>query len=277
MSLSRKLISAAARSGGLLSRYRGAPFADYIQRATDEFHRGLNNVNFNMAANGELRALRVISQSGAKCLFDVGANVGEWTLVAAELCPNSSIHAFEVVPATFAKLSAETAHLNQMISNPFGLSDTEGEITIHLNNDDSSIATACKIEGLTFHNEVYVEQVQGQVRRGADYLNEMGIDSVDFMKIDVEGMDLRVIKGFGDEIRRIKAIQFEYGIFNISSHDLLADFCNWLGARGFVIGKIFPRNIQFFDYDFSMENFHGSNYVAVREDEPKLIRDLTGT
>jgi len=25
-----------------------------------------------------------------------------------------------------------------------------------------------------------------------------------------------------------------------------------------------------------MENFHGSNYVAVRDDEPKLIRDLAG-
>ena len=90
-------------------------------------------------------------------------------------------------------------------------------------------------------------------------------------------MDLRVIKGFGEDIRKVRAIQFEYGIFNISSHDLLADFCSWLGSRGFVVGKVFPRTVQFFDYDFNMENFHGSNYVAVREDERKLIRDLAGT
>ena len=102
-----------------------------------------------------------------------------------------------------------------------------------------------------------------------------GIEAIDFLKIDTEGMDLRVIKGFGDELQKVKVIQFEYGIFNISSHDLLADFFSHLTTRGFSIGKIFPRHVDFFAYDWPMENFFGANFLAVHQSETELISKLS--
>ncbi len=105
-------------------------------------------------------------------------------------------------------------------------------------------------------------------------MNEQNIEYVDYVKIDVEGMDLQVIKGFEDLLRKVRVVQFEYGIFNISSHDLLADFCRYLNGNGFIVGKIFPKYVSFFEYDFHMENFHGSNYVAVSANEKELIERL---
>jgi hypothetical protein len=102
----------------------------------------------------------------------------------------------------------------------------------------------------------------------------MAVSGVDYLKIDVEGMDLRVIKGFGDRIEGVRALQFEYGIFNIASHDLLSDFYRYLNEHGFVVGKIFPKRVVFSGYHFNMENFHGSNYLAVRRDQRELIEDL---
>jgi hypothetical protein len=95
------------------------------------------------------------------------------------------------------------------------------------------------------------------------------------VKVDVEGMDFKVIKGFGDQIKNVRVVQFEYGIFNIASHDLLSDFCRHFKHNGFIVGKIFPNSVNFFEYHFNMENFHGSNYLAVRNEEKDLISNLS--
>lgn len=67
----------------------------------------------------------------------------------------------------------------------------------------------------------YTGKIQCAVRRAADYLIERSIERVDFVKIDAEGMDLKVIKGFDGTIASVRLIQFEYWLRNIVSHDLL--------------------------------------------------------
>lgn len=271
MKLPNKIVSYMAR---LLCIYRGKRFAEAIEQICDKFHRGLNNVDFNMKRNGELRLLRIISSHfHPKCIFDVGANKGEWSQLVSKMNPSCVIYAFEIVPSTFKELLQSTKDLGNVKQINHGLSSQEGIITISLGHD-SSTATGCKIEGMQFHNEYYDQEIQCKVRKASDYMREQGLECIDFIKIDVEGMDLQVIKGFDDQLRNVRIIQFEYGIFNISSHDLLADFCRHLNSHGFIVGKIFPRYINFFDYQSNMENFHGSNYVAVRSDEKELIEKL---
>ena len=263
----------AGQIARLICRYRGQHFADEIEKQCDAFHRALNNVDFNIERNGELRVLRMISNLQPKIIFDVGANKGDWTLLASKLSSSSVIHAFEIVPSTFDELSKSTKHLGKVRCVDHGLSNREEMITVSL-GDDSSMATGCKIDGMQSHNNYYKHDIQCRVRKACDYMRENNIECIDFLKIDVEGMDFKVIEGFEDSIEKVRALQFEYGIFNISSHDLLADFCKYLDEKGFVVGKIFPRHVSFFQYHFHMENFHGSNYVAVRADETDLIETL---
>lgn len=263
------------RFGRQLCRYRGMRFADGIETLCDTFHRALNNVDFSMESNGELRVLRIMSELQPTVIFDVGANRGEWSQLVSEMSPSCAIHAFEIVPSTFAELLRSTRHLNNIVQIDHGLSNKEEMISISLGRD-SSTATGCKIKGMQYHNEYYSNEIQCSVRKASDYMREKEIDFIDFVKIDVEGMDLKVIQGFEEALQNVRALQFEYGIFNIASHDLLADFCRYLNEKGFVIGKIFPRHVVFFEYHFHMENFHGSNYVAVKVGEKNLIDKLAG-
>lgn len=271
-----RIIGAVARRiSRRLRNNRGKPFADGIEHITDRFHRDLNNVNFNMETNGENRVLQILSGFKFTCIFDVGANIGDWGRAVADLNPGATIHAFELVPSTFAVLSENTKSISRIIKNNYGLSDQSGTVTVNIGND-SGMATVYKIEGVQYHNEYYTKQQTCQVRKASDYISENNIGNIDFVKIDVEGMDLRVIKGFESKIENVKIFQFEYGIFNISSHDLLADFCVYLDKHGFVVGKIFPRTVQFFNYHFDMENFHGSNFIAVKKNETAIINKLAG-
>lgn len=272
--LGKILTDTASCIARFLCNYRGKRFAEAIERSIDAFHRGLNNVDFNIERNGELRVLKILSQFNPKCIFDVGANKGDWSCLASKMNPRCVIHAFEIVPSTWAELLQNTTELGNVIPNNYGLSSKEEIISISMGDDDSSTATGCKIEGMQFHNEYYSQEIRCKTRKACDYIREQGIGCIDFVKIDVEGMDLQVIKGFEEQLKNVRAMQFEYGIFNISSHDLLADFCRHLRDKGFVVGKIFPKRVVFFEYHFNRENFHGSNYVAVRNDETLLIEML---
>jgi FkbM family methyltransferase len=262
------------RMARFLCKYRGRSFAESIEQTVDTFHRRLNNVDFNMVRNGELRVLKILSKSNPKCIFDVGANKGEWCQMASQLFPSCTIHAFEIVPSTYMELIKNIKDLSNVIPNNFGLSSEEGVVSVSLGRDDK-MATGCKIESMQFYDEYYTGEIECKTRRASDYLKERAIESIDFLKVDVEGMDLKVIEGFGAQIKNVKVVQFEYGIFNIASHDLLSDFCGLFKNSGFVVGKIFPNSVNFFDYQFDMENFHGANYLAVRNNEKELIRSLS--
>lgn len=256
-----------------ISQYRGKTFADKLEKLIDDIHRKINNVNFDMERNGEIRALKILSSHNLKCIFDVGANVGDWSLMVSKFNPNAKIYAFEIVPSTYNVLIKNTKEFKNIKASNFGLSDSNDIIKISI-GQGSETATACPIEGMKYHNEYYTKTLDCHAKTASSVIKEFNLDSIDFVKIDVEGMDLRVIKGFENEIHKVDVIQFEYGIFDISSHDLLADFCNYLNNNGFVVGKIYPRCVSFFEYDMHMENFHGSNFLAVKKCKSSLIEEL---
>src|SRR5690242_12680956 len=85
------------------SRRRSLPMRA-LRRAARSYLDLDGNRNFVAAMNGELRVLQILGQSGARVLFDVGANVGEWTVAARALIPTAQIHAFEIVPDIADKL-----------------------------------------------------------------------------------------------------------------------------------------------------------------------------
>ena len=53
------------------------------------------------------------------------------------------------------------------------------------------------------------EQITVDGWRMEEVMNHLNINSIDFMKIDVEGFGLQVLQGFGDKIKSTKYIQIE--------------------------------------------------------------------
>ncbi|MCB1356430.1 MAG: FkbM family methyltransferase [Maritimibacter sp.] len=238
--------------------------------------RYADNLNFDIETNGERRVLECLAVVHPKCVFDVGANEGEWALLTRMLHPDCNVHCFEIVPSTSEILKRNISGDPHIVANAVGLSDEPGTLTISVSSTSSTTATANPIQGMKFHEGYYDQHHECEVTTGAAYVRENDIGRIDFLKIDVEGMDLRVLKGFGAHLERVRAVQFEYGIFNISSRDLLVDFFRLLTSHGFIVGKIYPRHVDFFDYTFNREDFGGHNYVAVKSTETALISALRG-
>ena len=63
------------------------------------------NFSYNFKKNGEEQLLQKLSDFNLKVVFDVRANIGEWTKIASKFIPKADLHCFEMVPETFSTLS----------------------------------------------------------------------------------------------------------------------------------------------------------------------------
>ena len=108
-------------------------------------------------------------------------------------------------------------------------------------------------------------------------MRNQNIASVDFLKLDVEGAEYDALLGFENAIKQgtIKAVQFEYGYINISTKKLLIDYYTFFEANGYVLGKVFPKMVEFRKYHFKYEDFIGPNFIAVKKTETELIKMLS--
>jgi FkbM family methyltransferase len=262
MLIKRKIVSIINKFGQYLSNRRGNKNLEKIYYFLNDFIRIIDNVNFNSFTNGEYRWFDRLDKKGVNVIFDVGANVGDWANYATGKFPEAEIHCFELVPSTFDILNTNCKGNEKLRLNNFGLSKTSGEIEI-FQAGDSVISTAHKINSFGNHREIYQIKELCNVSTGKLYSLEHKISEIDILKIDTEGHDLQVIKGFGDMIENVKIIQFEYGVFNISSKDLLCNFFEYLESKDFRILKIFPNYLMPLKYHFDLENFHGGNFLAV--------------
>jgi FkbM family methyltransferase len=234
------------------------------------------NVCFEMDVNGERRVLSVLAARGADCILDVGANVGDWSIAAAGLAPRARIEAFEIVPDTAEELRRHLAAVgaSAVNVNAIGLSDADGTVEV------------AHLPGFSQGSSAAVVQPAGEVQwrtcrvqTGDGFCAEHGIDHVDFLKIDVEGLEGRVLAGFHRMLSsaQIDVVQFEYGHLNASVRFLLGDFYDLFDGHGYAVGKIYPDRVDFHDYDaWRDENFKGPNYLAVRRELTELIGRLAG-
>ncbi|HEX6278390.1 MAG TPA: FkbM family methyltransferase [Pyrinomonadaceae bacterium] len=133
---------------------------------------------------------RIVSQ-GDVCV-DAGANFGWYsTFLADRVGSTGRVHAFEPVPSTFEELrrniSLNDRHHN-VITNKLALSDTESEAVIMLFDGHPSghASLIAKGKGLAFGCRTTTIDA---------YLQGFGVGDVSFLKVDVEGSELRLLQG----------------------------------------------------------------------------------
>jgi FkbM family methyltransferase len=222
-------------------------------------HKG--DCDYDTETNGELRFAQEALPS-AKVAFDVGANVGLWTGLALKINPDAQYHCFEPCPSTFAELQSNDFP-DSVVVNNYGLGDEECELTMYLDPVESGNNSLYSRRGV-------IRPPTGEVRVRLStldsYCADHGIELIDFVKIDVEGHELAVLKGAARMLAegRIETIQFEYNDTWVDSRILLRDV--WEQAKAFnpsySFAKILSNGLRpepAYTQDF--ETYRFSNWV----------------
>ena len=126
--------------------------------------------------------------------FDVGANVGYLSAVAADLVgKRGQVHGFEPVPAYFEKL-CRLVDLNpeyNITANPFALGEVSSASTIYVTREagQSTLVRSYK------SNSEVVDEIEIPVVRLDAYIEKHKIDHISLIKIDAEGFELPILRG----------------------------------------------------------------------------------
>lgn len=255
--------------------HRSNTIAHTIARVCDKYLRAYwNENNWNMRSNGEGRVLEVFSRHCGltPTILDVGSHRGEWCLQAINAIPKANIFAFEIIPEIRRELIAAVA--GTVISPVLaGLSSRNGEIQVTFNKTHPSTNSVVPNSDSPFFSTSEIETIVCKVITGDDFCTDMGVTKIDFLKIDTEGHEFEVLRGFEKSLHTLRAprvIQFEYGGTSRNARVMLSDIYELLEPFGYSVGRIFPRNVAFKSYHGSDEHFRMGNYLAVKRDDALL-------
>lgn len=243
-----------------------------------------------MESNGELFLIRTLlknmDKEGKYVIFDVGANVGGWTTellkITEEMKVSSKIDVvcFEPSSYTFSILSDNMKSLSKngrrVHAVNAGLGERKGDMNLYTSSQHSGNNSLYNRypEGLCFS---YDSVERAHITTVDSYCSENNISRIDYLKIDVEGNELSVIKGARQmlERRAVNFIQFEYGGTWIDSRTYFMDMHVILTDYGYVVGKIMPSGIEFYDkYDKRLDRFQYANYLVCRPEKAVQIKNI---
>jgi len=235
-------------------------------------HLAENNGDVRAARNGELRLLRELLTAHAAggggrpfVACDGGANRGEYTRLllqeAGRAGTDIEVHAFEPSPHCVDELRQAFGSEPKVHIVGAALADHAGEAMLFNGGSGSSLASLVPRNSLAAGAAAAVPV---PLMRLGDYLSAQGLARVDLLKLDVEGSELAALKGLGDQLRPevVGVIQFEYGATTLDAGTTLGAIYALLEARGYAVGKIFPRAVEVRPYRAWMETYAYANYVA---------------
>jgi len=175
--------------------------------------------------------------------IDVGANIGLYCLLAAHECPaGAQVHAFEPQPECCATLR-HTVYLNnwegRLTVHCLGLGNEAGEFMLHLSGTGSTFDNA-------FNDYAPLETIPARVDTLDNQVGVLGIGKVDFIKIDVEGLEQQVLEGAARMIERDRPVLF----VEIADHVRGRNYRNpnyartlrWLEERGYRVWRCTEDN-----------------------------------
>ena len=251
-------------------------FAMYV--IAKKFIHIYEGFTYSFKKNGEEWLLNALASSGVNTVFDVGANVGAWSEIASNKFPSANIHSFEISQRSFKSLQKLHANNHRIKLNNFGLGNDKGEFEYKDYGVNSGVNSL--IIDADFHDKtIEPALIKATVEIGDDYCKSNSIKEIDILKIDVEGAEHLVLKGFSDMLSEgaIKVIQFEYGYTHGDAKFLIKDFYKLLEGYDYLLGPLKPNGVLFMDFDYALNDFNsGPNYVAVHKSQKDIIDKVKG-
>ncbi len=202
-------------------------------------------MNFEHYEPDETRVMDLLAAS-ARQILDVGANIGWYAVRFAQRQPQAQVHAFEPMPTAYAYLQRNVAAngvAGRVVIYNHGLSSSSGAVNFFISPKSGTNASLLNVAGAQD-----ARSVVGLTLTLDDWVANHGI-TPDFIKCDVEGAELLVMRGGGQTLARHKPVIFTELLrkwslpFGYHPNDMLTYLAD-LGYRCWAVGPNGVRRIE---------------------------------
>ena len=188
-------------------------------------------------------------------LFGIGEDISFDLSLSNEY--GMEIHSFDPTPKSLKWIEKQNIPNNLKV-HPIGLSDHDGEERFHLPKNKSFVSVSSVENSNTICKEDFL---QLKVKRLSTIMKEIGNDSLDLLKMDIEGSEYRVIDNMIGE--------------NILPSILLVEFHHRFKNIGIKSTKETVKKLKNIGYKLYSVSRSGEEFGFIYKDKLTLIEKTT--
>jgi len=201
----------------------------------------------------KIKSLKEVVKPGMRVL-DIGANIGFYTILLSELVGDRGlVYAFEPDENNFSHLKRNTVSLKNVALNNVAVSDKSGKLKLYLSDD-------LNVDHNTYDSGENRKSVEVDALALDDYFSHG--ETIDFVKIDIQGFDFYALNGAKNLISRSgrMSILSEYWPYGLNKAGVKPrDYIDLLKELNFAIDlsddDIRRSEVQIDDNNFSLDIF----------------------
>ena len=202
----------------------------------------------------EQHLARLFGRQAPLVVLDIGACEGEESIRYARAFPRARIFAFEPLPANQELIRVNLARHSlegRVELVPLALADETGESTFHVSsgrpreefsgpdwnygNKSSSLLPPASASAMHGWIE-FKESITVRTDTLARFCASRGLSRIDFVHLDVQGAELRVLRGAGAHLARVTALWLEVADRELyRGQALRGEIHRYLRSRGFAL------------------------------------------
>ncbi|MEY8868817.1 FkbM family methyltransferase [Gaetbulibacter jejuensis] len=177
-----------------------------------------------------------------EAIYDIGANKGNWTFECLKYFPNATYYLFEPQQSLESDIKNLVGHYKNVHLYSVGVGDVNDDLnfTIHKRDDSCSYnytEDEAKVKGF--------KQIKLPIVRLDSFVVDNNLKPPNLLKIDAEGLDLKVLEGGLALLSSVEVIMVEVAIVNPRMENTVLNVLNYLDDKGFKLFDITDINRPF--------------------------------
>jgi FkbM family methyltransferase len=217
-----------------------------VENVLRRFERKLVYVPRNTVWGSDLwEDLRTVIASENPICLDVGANIGQTIERFLGTFKQPTIHAFEPSPASFEQLRRYETNPLVRIHNE-GVGDVAGELLFneYRSSDLSSFLSISDSLESRFSGAQAKRTLLRKVVTIDDFLSQQSMASVDVLKSDTQGFELKVLHGAAASLENgaIKTVLLEMNFIQVyDGQSSVAEIFDFLSGKGYGLVDLYEK------------------------------------
>jgi FkbM family methyltransferase len=214
-----------------------------------------------------LADVKTIHGGEIRCVFDVGANVGQSAALFSDAFPAATVHSFEPDPESYRQLQGIAASYPRVSTINAAVGEREGDATFYVNEfrQTNSLLKAVDNAGqflVGSHGLDVRSEVRVRVITLDRYCTDHRIERIDLLKLDTQGYELKVLDGASGLLERqaVPLIYLEVGFVPLyQDQPMFPQVYQYLYDRGYRLVWLYETS--FHTHFFAI----GANALFVHE------------